>query len=327
MTRQSQIPIAPTSSLTKTPPRQRLRFDSYDHFRDILTRRALTEGGYYEFLNQQEIEPPPSKEEKRTILVNTAQKTRPISQSGIPVPNINRTPEKSFFKKRYPERSNRGQPPPSNDISSASFQLNMCATSTESVDLPQNVRILQGDLFRDKTAKFGHWVSSDLAMSAGIATQFVRLHPELAKLGPNYRTLKAAFLIAHFSSQNGNWIYNLVTKNSHYDKPTYYNLRKSLCRMKSHMLTYEIKEINLPQIGCGLDKLEWARVFSIILCLFANTGIRVNIFLQKVYVNSNLDHTLLAEEYPNDEKTRMNIFHVAQAQKVAVEGMLKTPNH
>ena len=35
MTRQSQIPIAPNSSLTKTPPRQRLRFDSYDHFRDI----------------------------------------------------------------------------------------------------------------------------------------------------------------------------------------------------------------------------------------------------------------------------------------------------
>ena len=90
MTRQSQIPVAPTSSLTKPPPRQRLRFDRYDHFRDILTRRALTECGYYELLNQQE---------KRTILANTAHKTRPISQSGIPVPNINRTPEKSILKK------------------------------------------------------------------------------------------------------------------------------------------------------------------------------------------------------------------------------------
>ena len=175
MTRQSQIPAAPTSSLTKTPLRHRLRFDRYDHFRDIPTRRALTEGGYYEFLNQQELELPLSKEEKRTILVKTAQTTRPISQSGIPVPNINKTPEKSILKKRYPERSNRGQQPPSN-IYSASFQLNLCATSIESVDLPENVRILQGDLFRDKTANFGHCVSSDLAMSAGIATQFVRLN-------------------------------------------------------------------------------------------------------------------------------------------------------
>ena len=152
---------------------------------------------------------------------------------------------------------------------------------------------------------------------------FLRLNPELAKLGPNYRNLKAGSLIAHLSSQS----YNLVTKNKHYDKPTYYNLRKSLCRMKSHMLTHGIKEINLPQIGCGLDILEWARVFNIILCLFANTDIRVNIFLQKVNVHSNLDNTLLAEEYPNDEKTRMDIFHMAQAQKLAFEGMLKTPNH
>ena len=93
-------------------------------------------------------------------------------------------------------------------------------------------------------------------MSAGNATQFVRFYPELEKLRPNYRNLKAGPLIAHFSSRNGNWIYNLVTKISHHGKPTYYNLRESLCRIKSHMLTYGIKEINLPQIGCGLDKIE-----------------------------------------------------------------------
>ena len=96
--------------------------------------------------------------------------------------------------------------------------------------------------------------------------------------------------------------------------------------MKSHMLMYGIEEINLPQIGCVLDKLEWARFFNIILCLIANTDIRVNIFLQKVHVLSNLDNTLLAEEYPNDEKARMDIFHMAQARKLAFEGMLKTPN-
>ena len=54
MTRQSQTPIASHRSLTKTPPRQRLKFDSYDLFRDIPTRSALSEGGYYEFLNLQE---------------------------------------------------------------------------------------------------------------------------------------------------------------------------------------------------------------------------------------------------------------------------------
>ena len=139
------------------------------------------------------------------------------------------------MKKRYSERSNRGQSAPSNDISSASFQLNMCATSIESVEPPENVRILHANLFRNETANFGHCVPSDLAMSAGIATQFVLLYPELEKSHPNYRILKAGSLVAHFSSQNANWIYNLVTKNRHYDKPTFYNLRKSLSDEKSYV--------------------------------------------------------------------------------------------
>ena len=84
MTRQSQISIAPHSSLTKTPPRQRLRFDSNDHFRDIPTRRVLTEGGYYEFVNQQALELPLSKEEKQTLLVNTAQKNLTCFTIGDP---------------------------------------------------------------------------------------------------------------------------------------------------------------------------------------------------------------------------------------------------
>ena len=88
----------------------------------------------------------------------------------------------------------------------------MCDTSIESVDLPENVQILQEDLFRDQTAIFGHCVSPDLAMSAGIATQFVRLYPQLEKLRLHNRNLKEGSLIAHFSSPNGDWIYNLVTK-------------------------------------------------------------------------------------------------------------------
>ena len=231
------------------------------------------------------------------------------------------------MKKRYSERFSRGQPAPSNDIFSASFQPIMCATSIESVELPENVGILHANLFRNETANFGHCVSSDLAMSAGIATQLVLLYPELEKLRPKYRILKAGSLIAHFSSQIANWIYNLVTKNRHYDKPTFCNLRKNLCWMKRHMLTYGIKEISLPKTGCGLDNLESAGVFNIILCLFANTDIRVNIFLQQILVISLLDNTLLAKDYPNDEKTRIDIFHLAEARKLAFEGMVKTPTN
>ena len=44
-TRRLNIPILPSSSLTKPSPRQRLRFDKYDHFKEIPTSKALKEGG------------------------------------------------------------------------------------------------------------------------------------------------------------------------------------------------------------------------------------------------------------------------------------------
>ena len=86
-----------------------------------------------------------------------------------------------------------------------------------------------------------------------------------------------------------------------------------------------MREIILPQIGCGLDKLEWTRVLNIIFRSFANTDIRFNIFLQKVKWNSNFENALLAEEFSNDKETRKNVFNMATARKPALEGMLQTP--
>ena len=115
--------------------------------------------------------------------MSTAEKVGQILQPGIPAPTVNETPEKSILKKRYLERSNRGQPQPlpSNDNYSAGFQLNMSANSIESVDYPECDRIIPSNLLREQNANFGHCVSSDLAMSAGNKPHFVRLFLELLK--------------------------------------------------------------------------------------------------------------------------------------------------
>ena len=89
-------------------------------------------------------------------------------------------------------------------------------------------------------------------------------------------------LIAHFSQQRQNWIHNLVTKQHGKDKPTYQSLHKSLCRMKSHMLEHGITEISLPQIGCGLDKLERTKVLTNIIHIFGHIGVCVKLFFTKM---------------------------------------------
>ena len=91
------------------------------------------------------------------------------------------------------------------------------------------------------------------------------------------------------------------------------------------MLIHDIREIKLPQNGRGFDKLEKTRVLKTFLGLFANSHIRVKLFLQKFRWNSNFDNALLVEEYSNDEETRKKVIHLATARKLALEGKLQTP--
>ena len=186
-----------------------------------------------------------------------------------------------ILKNRYAVRSNRGQPP-SSDVHSPNFQFNQISNDTESILLPPNIAILQGDLFENPNTNLGHCVSSDLVMAAGIATHFLRLFPDLNDIRQSKMFFPPGSLIAHFFQQRQNWIYNLVTKQRGNDKPTYQNLHKSLCRMKGHMLENGITEISLPQIGCGLDKLEWTKVLTDRIHIFGHSGICVKLFLTKM---------------------------------------------
>lgn len=121
-----------------------------------------------------------------------------------------------------------------------------------------------------------HCISSDFALGAGIAKQFTK------------RGVKK-YLQTHFNfTWNGNGyciaspienyrgVFNLVTKKSYYDKPTYKTLEQSLIDMKN-----KIQKLNgnvrlaMPRIGCGLDKLEWEKVKEILKEVFYDTDISI----------------------------------------------------
>ena len=73
--------------------------------------------------------------------------------------------------------------------------------------------------------------------------------------------------------------------------------------MKGHMLEHGITEISLPQIGCGLNKLEWKNVLTDIIHIFGHSGNCVKLFLRKWHSNPLNENLIIAEEYDNDEET------------------------
>lgn len=116
---------------------------------------------------------------------------------------------------------------------------------------------------------FAHCISGDFALGAGIAVQFNELYNMKKKLQHA------------FGSWNGNEallidnVFNLVTKNKYYNKTTYDSLRKSLEDMAEQIEDLEIEKLAIPQIGCGLDKLDWEQVKEIIEEVFDDVDIEI----------------------------------------------------
>lgn len=120
---------------------------------------------------------------------------------------------------------------------------------------------------------FVHCISADCAMGAGIAKQFVNKFKEVNR-----------DLRKECKSQIDKWqwtctitypLYSIVTKDYYYEKPTYKSMRLALKELAKTYMTYyvansldgkeaPVKTLIMPRIGCGLDRLEWSKVKTLI---------------------------------------------------------------
>jgi O-acetyl-ADP-ribose deacetylase (regulator of RNase III) len=132
--------------------------------------------------------------------------------------------------------------------------------------LPMVYRETRKDLFTVNRNKysFAHCISKDCKMGAGIAVKMKGVF--------NLFTLKANIFPSVIFYNN---VYNLVTKDKFYDKPTYESLEATLILMKDLAVKNRTKKIAMPKIGCGLDRLDWKIVKELIQRTFKDTNIEI----------------------------------------------------
>ena len=120
-----------------------------------------------------------------------------------------------------------------------------------------------------------HCISGDYSLGAGIAAQFVDVYNMRYKLHRNYpipdgekfANVGEALLVDN--------VFNLVTKDRVYHKPTYDTLIETLEDMKEQCENLDINKIAMPRIGCGLDGLSWDTVEKIIKEVFEDTDMEI----------------------------------------------------
>jgi O-acetyl-ADP-ribose deacetylase (regulator of RNase III) len=141
-----------------------------------------------------------------------------------------------------------------------------------------NYKEIKKDLFQmDTSYALAHCVSQDCAMGAGIAKEFRRRYPsmprKMAVTNPQIGDAK--------SYQGEHLIFNLFTKARYWNKPTYKTLEMSIQSLKEEMLERNIKRLAIPQLGAGLDKLNWNENRKIIQEIFMNTDVEIVVCLWK----------------------------------------------
>lgn len=137
------------------------------------------------------------------------------------------------------------------------------------------------DLFSyyDKGYYLVHCISADFKLGAGIAKEFDKrfdirydlLYFYGEKWYEDYADRFPGCVFYHKKKR----IIDLVTKERYWHKPTNYSMLKSLEKLKDGCICFNITKIAMPKIGCGLDKLKWEDVSSMIQKIFSDTDIEI----------------------------------------------------
>ena len=128
-----------------------------------------------------------------------------------------------------------------------------------------------------------HCISADFGMGKGIVVEFNKRFDMKHELQTYFNGYLEEFIGNNYKSDclMMGRVFNLITKERYWYKPTYTSMRGSLEMMKKLAIENNIKKIAMPIIGCGLDRLEWCKVSEIIKEVFEDTDIEILVCKQK----------------------------------------------
>jgi len=123
----------------------------------------------------------------------------------------------------------------------------------------KTINYVDDDLFVSQ-GHLAHCISADAKMSAGIALEFGRRFKQRPQILAKSPQVGEAVAVAY----GNRMIFNLVTKEKYYQKPTLGTMAAALKSMAEKAKKLGIKKISMPKIGSGLDKLSWNLVANLI---------------------------------------------------------------
>lgn len=158
-----------------------------------------------------------------------------------------------------------------------------------------NIQEISGDIFSAETDyALAHCVSKDFKLNKGIALEFRRKFGRIKDLQSQEKKIGE---IAHIIDNNRCILY-MITKNHFYEKPCYENMFQTIQNLRKHCEENQITKLAMPQIGCGLDELDWKIVRGMLRQIFRDSNINIQIY-NKISLTTEQQQKLIEEHHNN----------------------------
>lgn len=134
------------------------------------------------------------------------------------------------------------------------------------------------DLFSvPKDYYLAHCISADFGMGKGIVVEFNERFDMKRKLQSKYPDYLNKYTHCRIGGDCilEDRVFNLITKERYFHKPTIITMRLALQKMKKICIENNIIKVAIPTIGAGLDKLAWSAVADQIHIIFGDTDIEI----------------------------------------------------
>ena len=163
------------------------------------------------------------------------------------------------------------------------FMLNTVVNTTQESNTQLSGPCLQYVDFKKRSIfesnmPIAHTISADRAMKKGFAESISKRYPELRHFCNSIHANINDILI-FTDPKSGQIIYNLITKQRYFQKPTSDAIFNTLSEMKDHAIANNIRSIAMPKIACGFDKMNWEEVSKIIVDVFQHSGITIFVYV------------------------------------------------
>jgi len=134
---------------------------------------------------------------------------------------------------------------------------------------------VKGDLFScGDSVSMAHCISRDLRLGKGIAVLFKNKFGRIDEMREQNPKVGGMAVL----QDKKRFVYNLVSKEQYWNKPTYADLRVCCEGMREHAVKHSVTHIAMPKIGCGLDGLLWPKVKDLLRDVFGKTVIAITVY-------------------------------------------------